>query len=680
MGKSENKNVREGYIKLEGSNPRPVKGKLVGPYDPKKEMTVTIILRPLPGENQEHDILRKNAPRISRREFAAKQNAHLDDVDKIMSFASEHGLTVVDADAARRTVILGGTVERISAGFSVHLDEYEVEGKSHRIQRGPIYIHPNLQHTILGVFGLDDRPVARPHSCRFEPNVCGTPLSTSFTPPQIAAAYGFPLGVSGKGQTIAILELGGGYTNADMVTYFNGLGISVPSITAVSVDGATNKPEGGQSNADLEVCLDIQICGAIASDAKIMVFFAPNSEQGFLDALSTAIHGSSNPSIISISWGNAEKEYSSQFLNSWNSFCQEAAWLGITILAASGDFGSSDGENDNLSHADFPASSPYVLGCGGTTITVAAGVLASEVVWNNTCGASGGGISDVFSVPAYQSGAGVPSSANPNGRVGRGVPDVAGNADPASGYVIRANGNSMVVGGTSAVSPLWAAYIALINEWMGDNLGLFNFRLYNNFSGSLRDVTIGSNGAYSANNGWDACTGFGSPSGMTLVSALECATVQHRIKPVKTECGLFGIQGGTVTLVEELVTVPSKATISYKWKVTAGASNIIGPDNHYSAVFSVPANNQNVSVSVSVSIDGCSFTDNFTFAPLDPDLASRLERFCRLRRFVHVNMFFNPLWDPLRDLVTKPLTDKEIKEMTTIIEHVGQLLEGARRR
>ena len=130
-----------------------------------------------------------------------------------------------------------------------------------------------------------------------------------------------------------------------------------------------------------------------------------------------------------------------------------------------------------------------------------------------------------------------------------------------------------------------------------------------------------------------------------------------------------------MTLIEELITVPFRATVTYKWNVTAGAAQILGADNHYSVVLTVPPNTQNISVSVSVWIDGCNFTDTFTFTPLDPAIAMRIERFCRLRRYIHVNMFINALWDPLRDLVTRPLTNNEIQGMTNIVEGISQLLE-----
>jgi kumamolisin len=204
---------------------------------------------------------------------------------------------------------------------------------------------------------------------------------------------------------------------------------------------------------------------------------------------------------------------------------QAAAAMGVTVCVAAGDGGSTDGENDGLNHVDFPASSPNALACGGTTLVASGNSITSETVWNelaNNEGATGGGISDVFPLPSYQNGAGVPPSANPNHNVGRGAPDVSGDADPTTGYVTLVDGQPDVIGGTSAVAPLWAGLIALVNESVGKPVGFVNPLLYQSAStaGDFNDVTSGNNGAYSAGPGWDACTGLGSPIGAQVAAAL----------------------------------------------------------------------------------------------------------------------------------------------------------------
>jgi kumamolisin len=207
----------------------------------------------------------------------------------------------------------------------------------------------------------------------------------------------------------------------------------------------------------------------------------------------------------------------------------DAAALGVTVCAAAGDSGSGDGQSGT--HVDFPASSPHALACGGTSLRGSAGtgVISSETVWNDggSGGATGGGVSDAFGLPSWQTGAGVPARAGAAAgtAAGRGVPDVAGDADPVTGYQVRVDGQSMVVGGTSAVAPLWSALIARLAQSAGKRFGLLQPQLYAGVTAGtaapgFRDITSGSNGAYSAGPGWDACTGLGSPDGSTLPARL----------------------------------------------------------------------------------------------------------------------------------------------------------------
>jgi kumamolisin len=326
--------------------------------------------------------------------------------------------------------------------------------------------------------------------------------------------------VDGTGETVGIIELGGGYIAADLTSYFTGLGIKAPSVTAVLVDKGTNAPTNANS-ADGEVQLDIEVIGTIAPGAKIVVYFAPNTTAGFQDALTTAIHDDTNkPSVISISWGGAESTWTAQAMTAFDSAAQDAAALGVSICVASGDGGSSDGETDGANHVDFPSSSPHVLACGGTSLQSANGAITSETVWNDGAqgGATGGGYSVQFALPTWQASAGI----KPPSGGGRGVPDVAGDADPETGYNVSVDGTAMVVGGTSAVAPLWSALIALLNEKLGKPVGFLQPVLYGlpATAAAFHDIVTGSNGAFSAGPGWDACTGLGSPSGENLLKAL----------------------------------------------------------------------------------------------------------------------------------------------------------------
>jgi kumamolisin len=335
----------------------------------------------------------------------------------------------------------------------------------------------------------------------------------------VAKAYDYPTAANGAGQCIALIELGGGFEESDIETYFGQLGITPPTVVAVPVDGGANSP-GDPNGADGEVALDIQVTGSIAPGARIAVYFAPNTNQGFQDAISAAIHDTTNkPSAISISWGGPESSWDTASLSSFDNTMQTAAALGITITVASGDSGSSDGVGDGANHVDFPASSPHVLACGGTALTLSNGARSTETVWNDQSqggGATGGGVSSYFALPSWQSGAKVPLPANGSG--GRGVPDVSGDAAPATGYQILVDGQSAVVGGTSAVAPLWAALVALVNQQTGRNAGFLNPTLYSGGEANFFDITSGTNGSYKAAPGWDPCTGLGSPDGQKIAA------------------------------------------------------------------------------------------------------------------------------------------------------------------
>jgi kumamolisin len=309
------------------------------------------------------------------------------------------------------------------------------------------------------------------------------------------------------------------------------MGLAPPRVVAVSVDHAANAPTGG--GADGEVALDIQVAGGVAPGAEIAVYFAPNTDAGFADAISAATQDATHkPSIMSISWGSAEANWTAQAMRTMNSLLQDAAGLGLSVFAASGDGLATDGIGDGQAHVDFPASSPWAIGCGGTASTLAGdgqggATLRGERVWNDGASGTGGGISDVFEPPAFQAAAALPPSVN-GGRPGRGVPDVAGNAAPESGYTVIVGGEKQVVGGTSAVAPLWAGLIARINQQAARPAGFFLSAIYGR-PGLLREVTQGSNRpagspiGYDAGPGWNACTGLGTPRGQALAEALAGA-------------------------------------------------------------------------------------------------------------------------------------------------------------
>ncbi|HTD11556.1 MAG TPA: S53 family peptidase [Steroidobacteraceae bacterium] len=489
--------------------------KYLGPHTGTDPLDVTLVLRRRAGAAPGASSW-PAAPRLaSRTQFARDWGAAQADLDSLRGFARAHGLSEVGCEPARRVLHLSGTPALLQRAFRVTLGKYQFDDG-----RGPFVgcgHAPQLPPGVIAVLGLDRRPVARSYVRR-----PSAQPSVSYTPPQLGQLYGFPAGTDGTGETVAIIELGGGFSVSDLKQYFAGLGIATaPTVTAVSVAGASNTPGG---DADGEVMLDIEVVGSLAPGAAIAVYFAPNTDQGFYEAISQAAHGATHQAaVISISWGGPEDGWSGPSRDAMQTALEDAAALGVTVTVAAGDSGSGDGESG--AHVDFPASSPNVLACGGTRLNARGGVIESEVVWNETAsgdGATGGGVSTVFALPAWQQGSAVPKS--PAGSPGRGVPDVSGNADPLTGYAVLVDGTAQVIGGTSAVAPLWAALIARCNQKLGRPVGEPHAAFYQIGIKAFRDITQGNNGAYTAGPGWDACTGLGSPNGEALLAALAALT------------------------------------------------------------------------------------------------------------------------------------------------------------
>jgi kumamolisin len=503
---------------LAGSERTPLAGaRSTGRLEPTTPVEVTVYLRP----RADGDLAARDEPSgsiISRAELAERRGADPGELGAVEEYATGLGLEVVERDLAGRRLRLRGPASAMEAAFGVQLERFEHEHGSYRGHSGAVRLPGGLAGSVVAVLGLDDRPQAHTH---FRPLT--TQPAVSYTAVEVAAAYGAPASLSGKGVCVALIELGGGFTTADLAAYFTGLGLAVPTVEAVAVDGGSNSPTGDGSGPDAEVMLDIEVVGAVANGATVAVYFAPNTDQGFADALSAAVHDTTrSPAVISVSWGGPESSYTAQAVTAFEQAFTDAALVGATVLVAAGDSGSSDGVDDGQAHVDYPASSPQVVGCGGTRLTLQAGAIESEVVWNDGAdgGATGGGVSATFPLPSWQGSVGVPTSANPGGGAGRGVPDVAGDADPESGYDVRVDGSDTVVGGTSAVAPLYAGFVALAVERAGRPLGFINPRCYAAQASAFRDITSGNNGAYAAGPGWDACTGLGSPIVAALLDVL----------------------------------------------------------------------------------------------------------------------------------------------------------------
>jgi hypothetical protein len=341
---------------------------------------------------------------------------------------------------------------------------------------------------------------------------------------EIAQLYSFPTEQNGDGQIIGLLEFGGGYDLEDINAYFLAAGLPVPDLVAVSVDGVENRPEVA-SGDKAQVSMDIELVGAIAPKAQIRVYFAPFTAVGWSNALYQAVKD--HVSVVSIGWGLTEDEWSSRSIKTVNRALKVAAENSITVIAAAGDRGATDGNIDKLKCVSFPASSPWVIAVGGTSLEVISDKIVSETAWNDSSrsgGATGGGVSAIFGRPAWQLGVQVPPRRD--GKPGRGIPDVSATAATTL-IKIRVDGRDLAVGGTGVSAPLWAGLIALINQGLGYNVGYLNPRLYREIGPEnvLRAVTEGNNRVYGegydAAPGWNPVAGWGTPRGIKLLNWLQ---------------------------------------------------------------------------------------------------------------------------------------------------------------
>ena len=580
---------------IPGSNRAALKtAKLVGKSDAEKVIQVSIYAR----RNPQHAIeaaslpdqigsqLPKKREHVTGSRFSELYGADANELEKIVGWAKQSGLKVVDSSQAHRRVIVEGRTGDIEKAFGLQLNDYEHPQLGRfRGRVGEIQVPGELAGIIQGVFGLDTRPVGHPRIRRSPAasldwtagvTLAGTERAVSaeakkaklvnkwpgtFFPGQIAALYDYPANLDGSNQNVAVFAFNGGnspdprggYKLASLKSYFESvLGGTTPVFRDVVIHGPGNDPgpdtRASSNNGDStgEVMLDLCIVGALLPKAHIFVYFTEFTTQGWVDALNDAIAGANQISVVSISYGNPEDDphgaWTAMGVKLVNEIFQAAAAKGVTVCVASGDDGSSDEPDQSVTHVDFPASSPYVLGVGGTKLVATSGnkpAVASEVVWNEEMigdGAGGGGVSAVFSKPAYQNGVGVPPAANPPHTIGRGVPDVAAVADPLTAVVVmHVDGKKLEpIGGTSASAPLWASLIGRMNQGLSAPCGFLNPVLYQQFpSGVLRDITQGNNGAYEAGTGWDACTGLGAPGGGSLLKALSGKTAPTGKKPKK---------------------------------------------------------------------------------------------------------------------------------------------------
>jgi kumamolisin len=497
---------------IQGSERDDPRAARIGAADPDKEAVVSLYLKRAPAEPGSLPVRSREAMRGEREPGLAAA------ADRIAAFATEHHLRVVERDLARRLIKVSGKIQDLESAFGTQLHIFQHQDGRFRARSGSLTAPRDVAEVLEAVLGLDQRPIATPKSIRR----ADATTAQAHLPSDVARLYDFPTSGAGQGQCIAIIELGGGVSAADTESAFKAMGLTPPQVIAVAVGDGSNQP-GKDQNADGEVALDVQVAGAAAPKATLAVYFAANTDQGFVDAISQAVHDPANkPSVMSISWGSAENAWTGQAITAMTSAFQDAAEAGVSVFAASGDGLASDGASDGEAHVDFPASSPWVVGCGGTSLQTSGSALTGETAWNSNGGGTGGGISALFPVPTYQSGVNLPPSANAGAATGRGVPDVSADADPDTGYRVIVGGEDQVIGGTSAAAPLWAGLFALVIQAAGKPVGQPHATLYGH-AGVFNDVTTGDNKVnnvgYSAGPGWDACTGLGTPKGQAIAAS-----------------------------------------------------------------------------------------------------------------------------------------------------------------
>ena len=561
-------NSTDGIQPLRGSaRSRPAGATRVGRLDAATQVAVRVILRrrasPAAGPSLEEYLythpLRREA--LSADDYAARYGADDGDIAGVTAFLGQGGLTVTETHAASRTVRASGTAAQVEALFAITLCQYRTpapassgnsaqnpDAQAYWSHEGPIHLPAHLADAVIAVFGLDTRPLGGR-------NINGDPPVTDLTDvPAVMKRYDFPPN-SAAGQTVGIFATDGGYAPGDIDKYYTTLNATMgvpgtfaaPTIVPIeTIDGTQNDP----GDPDLETTQDICIASTVAQGATIAVYFFASHETGWVGALQEATFptgGNPAPSVLSTSYYIADGDDPNGLITNSGSVVpasvldavslafQDAAGQGLTVCVASGDNGADSRVEDGMQHVQYPATDPWVLSVGGTTIGLDLSNNPVEYVWNDDTGATGGGVSAYFARPAWQSAAGVPTSLL-TGKPGRGVPDVAANASENSGYDnIYCTENipdPSVGGGTSAAAPLYAGLFAQINAALGTPVGFVNPVLYalgNTVCAQVNGNTIGSpinnsfNGVtgYLADSGWNACTGWGTINGQALLAALR---------------------------------------------------------------------------------------------------------------------------------------------------------------
>jgi kumamolisin len=515
--------AKSSYVYFAGSERgAPPGARLVGAIDPDANLALTLYFRrrsPPPPTGGAKDLARFKR-RFSRAALDHQRaRTHGPVAERIAAFLAEAGVAVRSIDVTSRRMEIEAPARVLTALFHADVWLYNDGVRTFRARTGTLRVPRLIAPWTRAIVGFDQRPLP------IRAAVASDNGAAALWPSQVAALYGVPLDRDVSRQCVGVIVLGGGYRAEDLTTAMTGTGRRPPQIVEVSVDGAVNN-FGDNDRADEEIALDLQVLAALMPGARIVIYFAANNQQALADALDKAVHDSVNdPKVISVSWGGPEVHWTSPRREALNAALCDAVRLRVSVVAATGDDLATCNEPDGRAHVWFPASSPYVLGCAGTSIDLINDAIADERVWNIGSAGTGGGVSDFFPVAAFQSNSGVPLSVS-TGSAGRGVPDVTAMASETPGYRIVVNGDVRNLGGTSAATPLWAGVLAIANSSRSTPVGLIAPYLYTN-PGLTRPIRHGDNKqngvGYTAGADWSACAGLGAPIGARLLEGLVTA-------------------------------------------------------------------------------------------------------------------------------------------------------------
>jgi len=476
---------------------------------------------------------------LGHDEYVYQFGAVKDEVTLVLDWATSNGLIIEETNIDSATTKLSGTAEQFNNIFNISLQTVIENNREYITHIGNIIIPTNIDAVVDLILGLDNS-MSFSHNAILETTTgpIDSNLISSPTPVDLASAYKFPRApgsdlVQGNGVCVAIIELGGGWTTQNLTSTFGRIGQPNPTVIDVSVDGGVNDG-GADVNSSGEVMLDIYCVGAVVPAAKIAMYFAPNTYQGFIDTIITPTNDTvNNPSVISVSWGTTDTNWGSVNRNTFEAAFAAAVVKGITVFVAAGDYGVRALSGSATYTVQYPGTSPYVVCAGGTVISINNDYsIASEIPWGTSGGsfAGGGGVSGIFGIPTWQTG--FNSKLYPGGTVsaltGRGIPDVSAMATGYTFYYGAGNATGTFVG-TSATAPLLAGMMARLNQLSERRIGFVNSDWYAVRTTAFNDQITGDNHGgnavgYMADTGWDAATGLGSPIGTELYKLYKTGT------------------------------------------------------------------------------------------------------------------------------------------------------------